>query len=211
MGTIIACDSSQTKDPEILAKLPAQVDYNYHIKPILSDRCYTCHGPDENKREADLRLDTKEGAFAALGKEKNRYAIKAGSPNNSEVINRIFHTDPEELMPPTDSRLSLDEYEKALIEKWIDQGAEWKPHWSFIPPEKPSVPIVKQKEWIRNPIDHFVLARLEREGVQPASEADKERLLRRVSFDLTGLPPTLEEIDAFVADDSPQAYENGSR
>ena len=202
-----ACEPEPSSDPEILARLPQKIDYNYHIKPILSDRCYACHGPDENKREADLRLDTEEGAFAALGESKNRHAIKAGSLNGSEVYHRIISTDPDELMPPPDSKLSLTDYEVALINQWIIQGAEWKPHWAFIPPKTEAVPKVKNIDWVRNPIDHFVLAKLEREGINPSPEATKERLIRRLSFDLTGLPPTLEEIDAFLTDNSHDAYE----
>ena len=202
-----ACEPEPTSNPDIIARLPQKVDYNYHIKPILSDRCYACHGPDENKREADLRLDTQEGAFAALGDEKDRYAIKAGSLSNSEIYHRISSEDPDELMPPPDSKLSLTPYELALINKWISQGAEWKPHWSFIPLQAVEVPKVKNANWVRNPIDHFILSRLEGEGIQPSPEASKERLIRRLSFDLTGLPPTIAEIDAFLADDSPDAYE----
>lgn len=201
------CGPAVSENEAILAKLPDRVDFNYHIKPLLSDRCYTCHGPDENKREADLRLDTEEGAFAAIGKEKNRRAIVAGSLNKSQVYHRISSSDPDEIMPPPESNLSLSEYEVALINKWIDQGAEWKPHWAFISPTKPSVPKVKQIDWVRNGIDHFILRELERQGLQPSREANKERLLRRVSLDLTGLPPTIEEIDAFLADDSEDAYE----
>ncbi|MDX2249006.1 MAG: DUF1553 domain-containing protein [Bacteroidia bacterium] len=201
-----ACGPKISDDPAILSRLPEKVDYNYHIRPLLSDRCYSCHGPDEKKREAGLRLDIESEAKKSLS-ESEGYAIVEGSLRRSKIIHRIHSADPEEIMPPAESNLLLDAYEKALIAKWISQGAEWKPHWAFIPPQKPSVPKVRQKKWVRNPIDHFVLKRLENEGISPSPEADKEQLLRRVTLDLTGLPPTIGEIDDFLADDSPEAYE----
>ncbi|MEZ4777541.1 MAG: DUF1553 domain-containing protein [Bacteroidia bacterium] len=201
-----ACGPRISDDPVVLARLPEKVDYNYHIRPILSDRCYSCHGPDEKKREADLRLDIESDAKKALS-ESGGHAIVPGSLRRSKVIDRIRSADPESMMPPPESNLILDEYEKALIAKWISEGAEWKPHWAFISPQKPPVPTVKQTEWVRNPVDHFVLKNLENEGISPSPEADKERLLRRVTLDLTGLPPTIDEMDAFLADDSPDAYE----
>ena len=185
--------------------IPQKVDFNYHIKPILSDRCFACHGPDENTMEAGLRFDIEEKALAKL--ESGLRAIVPGNLNKSEMYHRILTEDAEEMMPPPESNLTLSEYEKALLIRWIEQGAEYKPHWSFIPPEKPAVPEVIQKEWAQNPIDNFVLARIEQEGLAPAEEADKETLIRRVSFDLTGLPPTVEETDAFLTDNSPDAYE----
>jgi hypothetical protein len=200
-----ACGPDIPADEEILARLPEKVDFNYHIKPLLSDRCYSCHGPDHNTREAGLRLDIEKDAFATL--KSGKRAIVGGSLGRSEIFDRIYHEDPHELMPPPESNLELDDYEKALIAKWIKQGAEWKPHWAFMPPEMPRLPAVKGEAWPKNPIDHFVLENLEREGISPSEEADKERLLRRVSFDLTGLPPTLEEIDNFLKDDSENAYE----
>lgn len=203
---LASCGPTVSTDPEILAQLPDQVDFNYHIKPILSDRCYACHGPDENTRKAGLRLDDEAGAFTT-SLESGGKAIVPGSLRRSGVIHRIYADDPETLMPPPESNLTLTEYEKALITKWIEQGAEWKPHWAFIPLQETEVPEVAQTDWVRNPIDHFVWERLTREGLSPSPEANKERLLRRVSLDLTGLPPTIEEIDAFLADDSPEAYE----
>ncbi len=200
------CGPSGTKDPAILAQLPDDVDYNIHIKPILSDRCYACHGPDDNARQADLRLYTEEGALHTK-LASGRRAITPGSRRKSAVFHRINSDDSDVVMPPPESNLALSEYEKALIGRWIDQGAEWKPHWAFLPPVQPDVPEVTQSFWPHDPLDAFVLARLEREGLAPSPEADKERLLRRVNFDLTGLPPTITEIDAFLADDSPGAYE----
>ena len=186
--------------------MPDQVDYNFHIKPILSDRCYQCHGPDENARKAGLRLYTEEGTKEAT-LESGGHAVVPGSLRRSKLYQRLIEDDPDAVMPPPESNLTLTDYEKALIARWIEQGAEWKPHWAFIPPGKPDLPALKNPSWPRNGIDHFVQARLEREGLRPTDEATKETLIRRVTFDLTGLPPTLEELDAFLADDSPTAYE----
>src|SRR5262245_46821159 len=187
------------------ASLPDKIDFNSHIKPLLSDRCYACHGPDEKARKAKLRLDVKEGAFKAL--EEGMFVIKPGDLAKSEAYRRITTSDPDDKMPPPKSNLSLGKDEVALIGRWIEQGAEWKRHWSFIPVGAVKPPQVNDRQWPQNEIDQFVLAQLEKEGLQPAPPANKERVLRRVTFDLTGLPPTLAEIDAFVADASPQAYE----
>ncbi|WPP51175.1 DUF1553 domain-containing protein [Catalinimonas niigatensis] len=192
---------------EAEAQLPEKVDFNLHVKPILSDKCFACHGPDEASQEAGLELATPGGAFAALKDNPGEYAIVAGKPGKSEVYHRIVSEDPEYLMPPPESNLTLTAYEKAVLTRWIEEGAEYKPHWAFIKPEKHDLPKVKNQEWVRNPIDHFVLAKLEQKGLQPSEEADKETLLRRLSLDLTGLPPSLEEIDAFLADQSEYAYE----
>ncbi|MEM1320528.1 MAG: PSD1 and planctomycete cytochrome C domain-containing protein [Bacteroidota bacterium] len=189
-------------------RVPEIVDFNFHVKPILSDRCFTCHGPDAGTREAGLRLDTREGALAALGANKDHHAIIPGDTENSTLVQRIHSDDPGDVMPPPESNLTLDDYEKEVLEKWIDQGMDWKKHWSFLPLEKPDIPTTKQPDWAINEIDHFVLARLEQEQLAPSSMADKALLLRRLSFDLTGLPPTLEELDIFLKDDSPRAYEN---
>lgn len=201
------CNPPITEDEALLASLPETVDFNYHVRPLLSDRCFQCHGPDENTREAGLRLDTEEGAFGRLTESSRAHAIVAGSLRRSEMAHRIVSDDPDYAMPPPESNLVLSDYEVALLRKWIDQGAEWKEHWAFIPPEKPSLPAVGDESWIRNEIDQFVLSRLERESIAPSPEASKERLLRRVTFDLTGLPPTIEEIDAFLADEGEDAYE----
>lgn len=191
--------------PNARAAAPARVDFNYHIKPLLSDRCFACHGPDEKGRKGKLRLDTADGAFKAL--DGGVFVIKPGDAAHSEVMRRVTSSDPDEVMPPPKSNLTLSADEIALLKRWIEQGAEWKKHWSFIPVGAVPVPAVKQRKWPRNEIDRFVLARLESEKLKPAPEASRERLLRRVTFDLTGLPPTLAEIDAFVADRSPAAYE----
>ena len=170
------------------ATLPARVDFNYHVKPLLSDRCFLCHGPDEKARKGKLRLDTKEGAFKALADGK--FIIKPGDAANSELIHRITSVDPEEVMPPPKSNLALSTDEIALLKKWVTQGAEWKKHWAFIPVGQVTVHETKNRKWARNEIDRFVLARLETERLKPSPEATRERWLRRVSLDLTGLPPS---------------------
>jgi hypothetical protein len=187
----------------LLATLPAQVDFNFHVKPILSDRCFACHGPDANKREGNLRLDTEAGAFAALDSLGERHAIVAGDLGSSELFGRITSKDPELMMPPPNSNLKLSESEVALLAKWIDQGAQWKEHWSFTAPQKPELPAVKAKNWVKTPLDYYVLKRLEDKGLQPSTEAPRETLLRRAAFDLTGLPPSVAEVDAFLKDTSP--------
>lgn len=187
--------------------IPEVVDYNFHIRPILSDRCFKCHGPDGEKREAGLRLDTEEGAYAALKDSKGKHAIVPGDPLNSVVYTRLITTDTAELMPPPSENLPLSKYEIQLIEKWIKQGAKYKKHWAFITPSKSSLPKVDDQKWPKQPIDYFVLSAMESKGYSPAPEADKERLLRRVSLDLTGLPPSLELQDKFLNDNSPNAYE----
>ena len=211
LGILLLLTGCQTDLPsravaDAYRELPEQVDFNFDVRPILSDRCYPCHGPDENTREADLRLDTPEGAFAVLPETGNR-AIVADSIEKSTLIDRIFHDDPEERMPPAESKMSLSPAEQATLVKWIEQGAEWKPHWAFIAPERPHLPKTNNANWQRNDIDAFILSRLESEGLDPSPEAKKETLLRRVTLDLTGLPPTLEEMDDFLADTNSDAYE----
>ena len=205
-GLLPSCDANRLSNETAAKKLPDVVDFNFHVKPILSDRCFACHGPDEAKQEAGLRLDTQEGAFAALTESKG-HAIVAGNLAQSAVYHRITTDDPDSIMPPPESNLTLTSYEKDVIVRWIEQGAEWKEHWSFTAPEQPELPAVEQEDWVRNPIDRFVLARLEQEELTPAPAASKEKLLRRLTFDLTGLPPTPEELDQFLADESPDAYE----
>lgn len=180
------------------------VDFSSEIRPILSDKCFQCHGPDKDHRKAGFRLDTKEGAMADLGGYK---AVVPGDPEKSEIWKRITATDPEDVMPPLKSSKSLDDSEKEKIRQWILQGANWEEHWAFKPVARPELPDVKFDEWVRNPVDHFVLARLEREGLNPAPAATREKLLRRVYLTLTGLPPNPEELDAFLEDTSEDAYE----
>ncbi|MFK7814410.1 MAG: DUF1553 domain-containing protein [Maribacter sp.] len=203
----MACGTSIPEEVEAAyATLPEEVDFNFHVKPILSDRCYNCHGPDANTRQAGLRLDLEEEAFKKLA--SGSQAFVSGNSGSSESINRILSDDPEIQMPPPESNLVLSSREKAMIIKWIEQGAEWKAHWAFTKPEKFESQPVKNVEWkTNNEIDHFVQSQLLQKGFKPSPEADKERLIRRVSMDLTGLPPTISEIDAFLKDESPEAYE----
>ncbi|MEO2045240.1 MAG: DUF1553 domain-containing protein [Pirellulales bacterium] len=183
---------------DVFALPPAQVDYDRQIQPILSDRCYLCHGPDVKNRQADLRFDLEASA--------KHIAIVPGKPNDSEFIRRIISQDPDLHMPPADSNLALTPSEIELLKQWIAQGAPWQQHWAFVRPKQIPVPAVSNKGWPHNPIDHFILARLEQEGWTPAAETTRERLIRRVTFDLTGLPPTLKQMDDFLADKSPEGY-----
>src|ERR1043165_1170387 len=183
----------------------SKVDFNRDIRPVLSDNCYACHGPDSNKRKAGLRFDLKEAALARL--KSDNFAIVPGDVAKSALIERITATNEEDRMPPLKTGKHLTGTQIDLLRRWIAQGAEWKPHWSFIKPERPPLPEVKNKRWCRTPIDHFILARLEKERLSPSGEADKATLIRRVTFDLTGLPPTPEEVDALLADDSADAYD----
>ncbi len=202
-----ACSSDIPSEVEVAyTELPETVDFNFHVKPILSDRCFACHGPDANTRKAELRLDLEEEAFRKLG-SGNR-AFVSGKPGKSETIVRILSNDPEFMMPPPESHLSLTAKEKAILFKWVEQGAEWKSHWAFDKPKKPDIPQSTPTDWTtHNEIDLFVQSRLKQNGFQPSPAADKERLLRRVSVDLTGLPPTIAQIDSFLKDESPEAYE----
>ncbi len=181
------------------------LDFTRDIRPILSNKCFHCHGPDENKREGGLRFDTKEGPFAET--DSGEPAIVPGKPEQSELYRRLITKDDSEIMPPaeTGSTLKADEIEK--IRKWLLQGGQIEGHWSYQKLVRPKLPEVKNKKWIRNEIDHFILARLESEGLAPQEEASRETLIRRLSLDLTGLPPTPEEVTAFVNDRSPDAYE----
>jgi hypothetical protein len=180
------------------------VSFNRDIRPILAKNCFACHGPDQGARKAELRLDTAEGATADLG---GRRALVPGEADESELVSRIESDDPETVMPPPDSGYELSAEEKGLLRRWIAEGAEYNVHWSFTRPEKGELPTVGQKDWPKHAIDCFVLARLEAEQLAPSDAADRFRLIRRVSLDLTGLPPTLEEADAFVADSSDGAFE----
>lgn len=186
--------------------LPEKVDYNLHIKPILSDRCFACHGPDKSKQQAGLRLDTPEGAYEALA-ESGKTAIIPGDLDDSELVHRILSTDPDEMMPTPKSNLTLTAEEKAMLLRWVKQGAEYKQHWSLVAPTMPDVPTIDKDTWSKNDIDKFVQAKWTEKKLSHAPEADKLTLLRRVSLDLTGLPPTPAEVDAFLADKSPNAYE----
>ncbi len=180
------------------------VDFGREVRPILSENCFSCHGPDEQGRQRGLRLDTREGAFGDRGRFGGP-VIVAGSSAESLLYRRITATDEHQRMPQ--GRARLTEANIATLKRWIDQGGEWKLHWSFQPPARPTPPAVTDRKWLRHPIDNFVLARLERDGLRPSREADRATLLRRVTLDLTGLPPTLAEVDAFLKDTNPNAYD----
>ena len=180
----------------VIAREP--VRFNRDVRPILSENCFECHGPDAAKRKADLRLDS-----GALGQA----VVVAGKPTESELFKRITHADPEERMPPADSGRALTPGNIETLRTWIEQGGEWGKHWAFIPPKRPTIPPAKNSAWPSGAIDRFVLAKLKRAGLHPSPRADKETLLRRVTFDLTGLPSAPREIDAFLADTSPRAFE----
>ena len=179
-------------------KLPETVQFNRDIRPLLSNNCFLCHGPDEGRRKAKLRLDVEA--------EAKKEAIVAGDVTNSDFWARITSTDPDEMMPPPESKKQLTARQKALLKRWIEQGAKYEGHWAFLEPKSPTPPKGNLK-WGHNPIDHFVLKQLESNGLKPTPEASRELLIRRVTFDLTGMPPTLVEIDAFVNDKSANAYE----
>lgn len=186
------------------SSLPEVVDFNYHVKPILSDRCYQCHGPDEKTRKAGLRLDIESLAFSKL--ESGKRAFSKGNLYKSESARRILHQDPDIVMPPPEANLQLTQREKAMILKWIEQGAEWKEHWSFLPPQN-KIPKSKDNT-LSHPIDMFVKNKLDQEGLDFSPKASKAILVRRLYFDLTGLPPSIEAVDEFINDNSEKAYEN---
>ena len=177
-----------------------KLEFNRDIRPILFDNCLACHGADSASRKADLRLDQREVAV-------NMGAIVPGSPDESEMLRRVLSTDPDVMMPPPATKKALSEGQKQTIARWISAGAEYQPHWSFIPPVRPAPPAVAEAAWVRNPIDNFVLARLEVAGLKPAPEADRRTLIRRVALDLTGLPPAAEVVERFVGDPAPDWYE----
>lgn len=208
-GCFLAFFYTSNRSPvNIDEQMPDVVSYNFNIRPILSDKCYKCHGPDASKRQAGLRLDDPASAFKALKDDPNAHVIVPGSPAMSELFRRVSTGDTSEMMPPANSNLKrLTPHEVDLIRKWIKQGAKFEKHWAFVPPKSSPVPEVKDKSWPKNPIDNFILAKQEQYGLTHNFEADKERLLKRLSFDLTGLPPTLEMMDSFLADSSPIAYE----
>ena len=182
-----------------------RIDFSRDIRPILSDKCFVCHGPDAPNNKSKLRFDTEAHARADLG--KGRRAIVPGHPEQSDLVRRITTENASVRMPPVYSGRQLTKQEIERLTEWIAQGAPWQQHWAFIAPTKPPAPEVNASTWALNPIDSFVLARLEKEGLRPSAEADRAALIRRVSLDLTGLPPTPQEIDDFLNDRSPNAYE----
>src|SRR5256885_13918510 len=181
------------------------IDFDRDIRPILSDKCFACHGPDEKERKAKFRLDRKDDAFKPL--KSGDLAIVTGHPEKSELIARITTKDEDDVMPPPKSGKTLTPAQIDSLRRWIAEGANWQSHWAFVKPERSPLPPVKNKKWPRNEIDYFVLARLEKEGLKPSPEADRPTLVRRVTYDLTGLPPTPQEVDAFLANRNPDAYE----
>src|SRR2546423_4731867 len=183
----------------------AAIDFNREVRPILSSRCFKCHGPDEGARKASLRLDLREQALKPA--KSGEIAIVPGKPDASELVRRILTDDEDNLMPPPSVRLPLTTKEKEVLKQWIDEGAEYRPHWAFVKPARTPLPQVRDSAWPRNAIDYFVLARLEKEGLSPSPRADKYTLVRRLYFDLIGLPPTPEQADQFVNNPSPDAYE----
>ncbi len=178
----------------------SKIEFNRDVRPILSDKCFYCHGPDKNHRKADLRLDIRADAIA--GK-----AFVPGKPAESELIARIFTTNEDDLMPPPEAHKALTAGQKELLKKWIEQGAEYQEHWAYLPPKRTLPPSVQNSTWVRTPVDAFIAAKLTEHKLEPSPETDRRTLLRRLSLDLTGLPPTPEEVDSFLRDKSPKAYE----
>ncbi len=197
--TLIALGAS----PLVAAE--GRLEFNRDIRPILSDRCFACHGPDAEDRQAGLRLDVRDAAIAAL--DSGQTAIVPGEPRTSEILARIASTDPDVVMPPPHVNKPVTAAEAELLARWIAEGAEYRGHWAFERVERPAVPQVQDATWARTPIDRFILARLEREGLRPNPEADRTTLARRLALDLTGLPPVPADVDAFVADTAPDAFE----
>ncbi len=200
---ISSCYNNSSSD-----KLPDKISFNFHIRPILSDKCFKCHGPDVNKRQGEFRLDIADSAFAPLKETKGAFALVPGKPEESELYKRISSTDTSYMMPDPDSHLgALTAYEIKLFKKWIQQGAKYESHWAFMAPQKKSLPKISNNDWVKNEIDYFILQKLDEKNLSPNEEADKERLLKRAALDITGLPPTLEMTDRFLNDKSANAYE----
>ncbi len=191
--------------PSTRAGEPTKIDFNRQVRPILSNHCFTCHGPDEDVRESGLRLDVRDQALQLA--ESGHLAIVPGKPKESELITRVFSKRKGVVMPPPETNKPLSESDKATLRAWIEQGADYQTHWSFVSPKRPTLPRVNDPKWGRNSIDTFVLAKVESEGLAPSPEADKTTLIRRLTLDLSGLPPTPTEVDAFLKDTSTDAYE----
>ncbi len=183
------------------------ISYNFDVRPILADKCYACHGPDANKRKAGLRLDIRDEAYKALKDNPNAHALVPGDPFHSELYLRVSSKDTSEMMPPPSSNLSLTPDQISTLKQWISQGAKYEKHWAFAVPKQSPLPDVNNKNWSRNEIDYFILNKLEQKGLEPNEEADRERLLKRICLDITGLPPSIELMDKFLNDTSSQAYE----
>ena len=199
---------SCTESSGQVSGIPDEIDYNFHIRPILADNCFACHGPDAKKRKAGLRLDIAEEAYKALKENPGKHALVPNKPKSSEVYLRIITEDPELKMPPIDSKLHLTETQIEILEKWIKQGAVYKPHWAFLSPKKVPLPEIDEKDWTKNEIDFFILEKLEKTGFKPNEKADKESLLKRLSLDLNGMPPNIQQMDEFQKNEKDNAYEN---
>ncbi|MCS5489872.1 PSD1 and planctomycete cytochrome C domain-containing protein [Algoriphagus limi] len=206
LASVLLVSCGQERENSSNLNSADQISYNFHIRPILSDKCFACHGPDANKREADLRLDVESAAFAALKENPSRHALVAGEPLASEVYVRITSEDPAELMPPPESNLALSGEEIALIKKWIEQGAKYEPHWAFVKAEKTTPP--PSNEWVINEIDQFTFQKMQQVGLEPNPEAAPYELIKRASLDLTGLPPSPEMIDRFEDFSGEYSYED---
>lgn len=204
---VMACACDRDKVANTALSSANQISYNFHVRPILSDNCFACHGPDANKREAGLRLDIEENAYAALKENPGAHAIVPGNPGQSELVRRIKSTNPDEMMPPPSSNLRLTEEEISVLENWVAQGAAYEKHWAFVPPVKTALPDVNDPSWPVNEIDQFVLAKMTEQGLAPNGPATKPQLLKRLSLDLNGLPPSLELMKEYSGDESPDAYE----
>ena len=196
---IVLMALTQCNDRHSALNVPKKVSFNFDVRPILVRNCYLCHGPDPSSRKADLRLDIYEGATAS--NEEGIHPIVPGSIRKSELVRRINHADPEVVMPPPETNMKLSDYEIAVLEKWIDQGAEWTPHWSLIPPK------INSSSKTENLIDFYIDREIVDKGLTPATEASPHQLLRRVSYTLTGLPPEPAMLSKFLSDKSPDAYE----
>jgi len=200
---IILVDACQQKDYE--GSLPDKIDFNFHIRPILSDNCFLCHGPDASSREADLRLDLETTAKAAL--DNGKRPIHAGNWSESEIMRRVTSDDPDLQMPPPEMNKRLSKREIALLEKWMNQGAEWKKYWAFIPPESPTNKPFYTLSNTSEKIDYLIDKSLATSDLNKSKRASKSALIRRLAYLLTGLPPTIPEIEQFTQDESPNAYE----
>ena len=201
---------SNTKQSVELIKSDFKIDevnFNFDVKPILSDKCYTCHGPDDKARKANLRLDIERGFYKSLEDNPNHYVINKNSPEKSEILNRINSENASYVMPPPESNLKLSDREKEVLKKWVDQGGNWEPHWAYTKPKLPNIPEIDLENWASNEIDYFIAKKLNSVGMTPSEKEEKEILIRRAYFDLIGLPPTIQEIDEFVSDNSNNAYE----
>ena len=198
---------SESFSSELLKKIPEKINFNFHVKPIISDKCFACHGPDEKERKANLRLDTEKGLYK-ISENLVSLIIDKNAPEKSELIRRIYHENESILMPPPESNLELNDYEKSILKKWVMQGAEWNKHWAYIKPSITTIPKVDNNDWVNNPIDNFILKKIENNQLKVSKKENKEILIRRVYFDLIGLPPSVKEIDDFINDKSQYAYSN---